>query len=61
MNPSVKDKFVIRAKMITFLRRYLDNLGFLEVCYLCSYINVTAFGCPLLQKIATYEELVEKK
>uniref|UniRef100_A0A915BXH8 Lysine--tRNA ligase n=1 Tax=Parascaris univalens TaxID=6257 RepID=A0A915BXH8_PARUN len=31
MNPSVKDKFVTRAKMITFLRRYLDNLGFLEV------------------------------
>ncbi|VDM43357.1 unnamed protein product [Toxocara canis] len=31
MNPSVKDKFVVRSKMITFLRRYLDNLGFLEV------------------------------
>uniref|UniRef100_A0A914WEB0 Lysine--tRNA ligase n=1 Tax=Plectus sambesii TaxID=2011161 RepID=A0A914WEB0_9BILA len=31
MNERVKDKFVIRSKMITFLRRYLDNLGFLEV------------------------------
>ncbi|MFH4975586.1 hypothetical protein AB6A40_002295 [Gnathostoma spinigerum] len=31
MNPHVKDKFVIRAKIISFLRRYLDNLGFLEV------------------------------
>lgn len=31
MNPAVKNKFVIRSKAITFLRRYLDNLGFLEV------------------------------
>ena len=31
MNPAVKDKFVIRSKMITFMRRYLDALGFLEV------------------------------
>lgn len=32
MNPPIKEKFVIRAKIITFLRQYLDNLGFLEVC-----------------------------
>ncbi|CCD69180.1 Lysine--tRNA ligase [Caenorhabditis elegans] len=31
LNPRVKDNFVIRSKIITFLRRYLDNLGFLEV------------------------------
>lgn len=31
MNPSVKDKFIVRSKMITFLRRYMDDLGFLEV------------------------------
>lgn len=30
-NPQVRDKFVIRAKIITFLRNYLDELGFLEV------------------------------
>uniref|UniRef100_A0A914E2S2 Lysine--tRNA ligase n=1 Tax=Acrobeloides nanus TaxID=290746 RepID=A0A914E2S2_9BILA len=31
MNPEVRNKFVTRAKIITFLRKYLDNLGFLEV------------------------------
>jgi lysyl-tRNA synthetase class 2 len=31
MNPAVRDKFVVRSKMITFLRKYLDSLGFLEV------------------------------
>ena len=31
MNPHVKNKFVIRSKLVTFLRRYLDNMGFLEV------------------------------
>ncbi|KAI6209548.1 Lysine--tRNA ligase [Aphelenchoides besseyi] len=31
MNPSVRNKFVIRAKIITFIRQYLDKLGFLEV------------------------------
>ncbi|KAI6244059.1 Lysine--tRNA ligase [Aphelenchoides fujianensis] len=31
MNPNVRNKFVIRAKIITFLRQYLDKLGFLEV------------------------------
>ncbi|VDL67665.1 unnamed protein product, partial [Nippostrongylus brasiliensis] len=30
VNPEVKDKFVVRSKLTTFLRRYLDNLGFLE-------------------------------
>ncbi|VDK79487.1 unnamed protein product [Litomosoides sigmodontis] len=31
MNPDVKSKFVTRSRMISFLRRYLDGLGFLEV------------------------------
>lgn len=31
VNPEVKDKFVVRSRLVTFLRRYLDNLGFLEV------------------------------
>ncbi|VDM56273.1 unnamed protein product [Angiostrongylus costaricensis] len=31
INPETKDKFIVRSKLITFLRRYLDNLGFLEV------------------------------
>ncbi|KAK0400774.1 hypothetical protein QR680_015444 [Steinernema hermaphroditum] len=31
MNNDVKSVFVTRARIITFLRRYLDDLGFLEV------------------------------
>jgi lysyl-tRNA synthetase class 2 len=31
MNPEVRESFVVRAKIITFLRKYLDALGFLEV------------------------------
>jgi aspartyl/asparaginyl-tRNA synthetase len=31
MNPDVRDSFVVRSKIITFLRKYLDGLGFLEV------------------------------
>ncbi|KAI6191710.1 Lysine--tRNA ligase [Aphelenchoides bicaudatus] len=31
MNPDVRSAFVVRSKIITFLRKYLDNLGFLEV------------------------------
>ncbi|KAI9206476.1 uncharacterized protein BJ171DRAFT_497986 [Polychytrium aggregatum] len=31
MNNNVRDKFIVRAKIINYLRRYLDNLGFLEV------------------------------
>lgn len=31
MNPGVRDKFVTRARIINYLRRFLDNLGFLEV------------------------------
>jgi len=31
MNPEVRNSFIVRSKIITFLRKYLDNLGFLEV------------------------------
>uniref|UniRef100_A0A915PEA5 Lysine--tRNA ligase n=1 Tax=Setaria digitata TaxID=48799 RepID=A0A915PEA5_9BILA len=31
VNPDVKNRFVTRSRIISFLRRYLDNLGFLEV------------------------------
>uniref|UniRef100_A0A8C0JEN6 Lysine--tRNA ligase n=1 Tax=Chelonoidis abingdonii TaxID=106734 RepID=A0A8C0JEN6_CHEAB len=31
MNENVRQKFIIRSKIITFLRNFLDNLGFLEV------------------------------
>lgn len=31
INPEVRQKFVIRSRLITFLRTYLDNIGFLEV------------------------------
>lgn len=31
MNNDVRDVFVTRAKIINYIRRYLDNLGFLEV------------------------------
>ncbi len=31
MNNNVRDKFITRARIINYLRRFLDNLGFLEV------------------------------
>ncbi|RUP48072.1 hypothetical protein BC936DRAFT_145002, partial [Jimgerdemannia flammicorona] len=31
MNNYVRDKFITRSKVINYLRRFLDNLGFLEV------------------------------
>ena len=31
MNPDVKDTFIKRSKIITSIRNYLDNLGFIEV------------------------------
>lgn len=31
VNPEVKDTFVMRSKIISGLREYLDNLGFIEV------------------------------
>jgi lysyl-tRNA synthetase class 2 len=31
INDDVRQIFITRAKVINFVRRYLDNLGFLEV------------------------------
>ncbi|KAJ2227468.1 lysyl-tRNA synthetase [Coemansia sp. RSA 1286] len=31
MNPSVRNKFITRSKIVNYVRRFLDNLGFLEV------------------------------
>ncbi len=33
MNDNVKQKFIIKAKIIKYLRTFLDDLGFLEVSY----------------------------
>jgi lysyl-tRNA synthetase class 2 len=32
-NANIRDKFITRARIISFIRRYLDELGFLEVVY----------------------------
>ena len=32
MNEGVKNKFIVKAKIIKYLRTFLDDLGFLEVC-----------------------------
>lgn len=31
MNQSTRDVFVARSKVVNYIRKYLDNLGFLEV------------------------------
>lgn len=31
LNDCVREKFIVRARMINYLRHFLDNLGFLEV------------------------------
>ncbi|XP_069073568.1 lysine--tRNA ligase isoform X1 [Pleurodeles waltl] len=31
LNDHVRQKFIVRAKMITYLRRFMDDLGFLEI------------------------------
>lgn len=31
VNPQHRDKFITRAKIISYVRRFLDELGFLEV------------------------------
>ena len=36
MNPESKRNFEIRSRFVAYLRRYLDNLGFMEVETLCS-------------------------
>lgn len=31
LNDKVKEKFIVRAKIINYIRKFLDDLGFLEV------------------------------
>jgi len=31
MNPSTREVFITRSKVINYVRKFLDNLGFLEV------------------------------
>jgi lysyl-tRNA synthetase class 2 len=31
MNPHVRDKFIARSKLVNYIRRFLDHLGFMEV------------------------------
>jgi lysyl-tRNA synthetase class 2 len=31
MNPTTRDVFVARSKVVNYIRKFLDNLGFLEV------------------------------
>ena len=32
VNDYVRQKFITRARIVSFVRRFLDNMGFLEVC-----------------------------
>ena len=32
MNPTTRDTFITRAKVVNSIRTYLDDKGFLEVC-----------------------------
>ena len=49
MNPESKRNFEIRSKFVAFLRRYLDNLGFMEVeTPVLSPIAGGANACPFI-------------
>ena len=48
MNAHVRDKFITRAKIINYLRKFLDNLGFLEVE--TPMMNMIAGGIFFLKK-----------
>lgn len=47
LNDYVRQKFITRAKIITYLRSFLDRLGFLEVS-LSQPIKYTFFPSPSL-------------
>ena len=32
MNPATREIFITRSKVVNYVRKFLDNLGFLEVC-----------------------------
>lgn len=31
MNPATRDVFIARSKVVNYIRKFLDNLGFMEV------------------------------
>ena len=43
MNEHVRDKFITRAKIINYVRKFLDNLGFLEVSLHLYNVSLTPF------------------
>jgi lysyl-tRNA synthetase class 2 len=54
-NANVKQKFVTRARVVSFIRRYLDELGFLEVCIILNLLYVVyicQIETPMMNMIA---------
>lgn len=54
LNDKVREKFVVRAKIINYIRKFLDSLGFLEVSYktywkLC-HLTLLGFCFPPLPR-----------
>ena len=47
LNDKVREKFVVRAKIINYIRKFLDSLGFLEVSYK-TYRKLSSYPSGLL-------------
>ena len=47
LNDKVREKFVVRAKIINYIRKFLDSLGFLEVSYK-TYWKLSSYPSGLL-------------
>ena len=46
MNDSVRCNFVTRARIISYVRRFFDEQGFLEVsCLTVDFVAYSAVGC----------------